>query len=342
MSRPQPRRCGASARGRARLAIAAGLLFVAGLMLVSCAPGALSTQSQRIAYEPPDDACRGQVLALDSTGDFFAQRILAGAAIGAGGGALIGGLASRSWSGALIGAISGAVVGGATAYWTGLEQQNLSDAALESQMSADLARENSEIDRTQFAFDRLTDCRFRQAAEVRAEYHAGRLNRDQAEARMAELRRLAQGDTDLARLINERIQGRGAQFVYATERLGAPPPPPVPAGNATVRRAAALKLTPSPDAPAVDRLRPRELVTVTGGRDGYALVRTPSGARGYTAASDLIGPGVRSVQVATAQARPTGGSVGTLAGSNAARRDAFAQSVAVTQSAEASGFQLSS
>ena len=339
---PQPRARGTPARPRPQKAIAAGTLLAAGLMLASCAPGALSFQSQRIAYEPADDACRGRVLALDSTGNFFAARILAGAAIGAGGGALIGGVASQSWNGALIGAISGAVVGGAAGYWSGLEQQNLSNAALADRMSGDLSRENAEIDRTQYTFDRLTDCRFHQAAEVRAAYRAGRLDRDQAEGRMAELRQLAQGDLGLAQLINDRIQGRGAQFAYATQRLGAPPPPPVPSGNATVRRAVALKLTPSPDAPSVEQLRPRERVTVTGGRDGYALVRTPGGTRGYTAASDLAGPGVRSVHVATVRSSARGGSVGTLAGSNAARRDAFAQSVAVTQSAETSGFQLSS
>ena len=146
---PQPRARGTPARPRPPKAIAAGTLLAAGLMLASCAPGALSFQSQRIAYEPADDACRGRVLALDSTGNFFAARILAGAAIGAGGGALIGGVASQSWNGALIGAISGAVVGGAAGYWSGLEQQNLSNAALADRMSGDLSRENAEIDRTQ-------------------------------------------------------------------------------------------------------------------------------------------------------------------------------------------------
>ena len=58
------------------------------------------------------------------------------------------------------------------------------------------------------------------------------------------------------------------------------------------------------------------------------------------AASDLQGPGRRSISVASTTPVATSGDVRTLAGSNAARRDDFAQSVAVTEKAEASGFEL--
>src|ERR1700761_2648531 len=73
---------------------------IAGL-LCSCAPGAFTTQAQRIGPDDGTDACRPQLVALDSTGDFFGAAILQGTAIGAGTGALagglIGGLAAGDW-----------------------------------------------------------------------------------------------------------------------------------------------------------------------------------------------------------------------------------------------------
>lgn len=332
------------ARTRFASSFAGGALAACAVLLASCAPGSFSTQSQRVAYDDPADACRPQVLALDSTGDFFGAQILTGAAIGAGVGGLAGGLIGQNWQSALIGAASGAALGATTAYWSALQRQQLDQTALDTRVAGDLSRENAAIDRTQYAFDRLTDCRYRQAQRVRVAYHSGQFGRADAEAEMAHLRDLAAGDLGLARLINQQIQNRGAQFADATQHLGAPPPPPEPPRQAYVRRAVALRLTPRPDAPEVGRLAARERVTVTGGRDGYALVRTPAGAQGYAADQDLAGPGRRSVAVArqAGGGRTAPGAVQTLAGSNAARRDAFAESVAVTQQAQASGFQLAS
>ncbi len=87
--------------------------------------------------------------------------------------------------------------------------------------------------------------------------------------------------------------------------------------------------------------KPHEQVTVSPGRNGYALVETQSGARGYVSASDLQGAGgSRSIGVTTSTPAAAASDVRTLAGSNAARRDDFAQSVAVTEKAEATGFEL--
>lgn len=167
-------------RSRAACALAASAVLVAG-----CAPGALSTQSQRIAYDPPSDSCRPQVLALDSTGDVLGAQILTSAAIGAGVGALGGGLIGQNWQSALIGTGTGAVLGVATAYWAALQQQQIDRAALDTRVADDLARENAAIDRTQVAFDQLTDCRFRQAEGVRVACRGGRIDRPEAEADMA-------------------------------------------------------------------------------------------------------------------------------------------------------------
>ena len=318
-------------------------VIAAGLILGGCAQGSFSTQSQRIAYDDPADTCRPQVVALDSTGNFFGPQILTGAAIGAGVGALSGGLISGDWGGALIGAGAGAVLGGSVAYWSALQQQQMDQAQLYTRVSGDLVRENGQIDRTQLAYDQLVDCRFRQAANVRETYRARQIDRAQAQSQMAVIRQRAAGDQQLARMINQQIQDRGQQFAVATENLGpgAPPPTPPPSRTVTVRRAAPLKLTPDPNAPAIGQLAAHQHVSVTGGRNGYALVQTPNGERGYAAVDDLNGSGARSVSVASTAAQPAaGGSVRTLAGSNAARRDDFAQSVAVTEQAQTSGFEL--
>jgi len=318
-------------------------VIAAGTILSGCAQGSFTTQSQRIAYDDPSDSCHAEVVALDSTGNFFSAQILTGAAIGAGVGALAGGLIGGDWRGALIGAGTGAVVGGTAAYWSALQQQQMDQAALYTRVSGDLVRENGQIDRTQIAYDRLVDCRFRQAAAVREAYRARQLDRSQAEAQMAVIRQRTAGDQRLARMINQQIQDRGQQFMVATENLGpgAPPPAPPPTRTVTVRHAAALKLTPDPSAPDIGQLAARQHVTVSGGRNGYALVQTTGGQRGYAAVDDLTGTGVRSVAVAsTGTASATSSNVHTLAGSNAARRDDFAQSVAVTEQAQTSGFEL--
>ena len=125
------------------------VIVITGL-LCGCAPGAFTTQSQRIGTDDGTDTCRQQLVALDSTGNFFGADILQGAAIGAGVGALagglIGGLATGSWRGAAIGAlaggVTGAVIGGSNAYWNALQQQQMDQASLYSRVSLDLEREN--------------------------------------------------------------------------------------------------------------------------------------------------------------------------------------------------------
>jgi hypothetical protein len=330
------------------------VVAVTGL-LCGCAPGAFTTQAQRIGPDDGTDSCRPQLMALDSTGNFFGAAILQGAAIGAGTGALagglIGGLATGNWRGAAFGAlaggITGGVIGGSTAYWSALQQQRMDQASLYSRVSLDLERENVQIDKTQLAFDQLIDCRFRQARAINADYAARRIDRATAEAAMALVRQHAARDQQLAKLINQQIQDRGQQFGVATNNIDPGAAAAIAASTqvqpqqAVIRTAAVVKLRPDPAAPDIARLQPREQVTVSPGRNGYALVETPSGARGYVSAADLQGAGGRrSISVATATPAAASGDVRTLAGSNAARRDDFAQSVAVTEKAEASGFEL--
>jgi hypothetical protein len=326
-------------------------------LLCSCAPGAMTTQQQRIGADDGTDSCRAQLVALDSTGNFFGAAILQGAAMGAGAGALagglIGGLATGNWRGAAIGAlaggVTGGVIGGSTAYWNSLQQQRMDQTSLYSQVSLDLERENAQIDKTQLAFDQLVDCRYRQAQAINHDYLTHRIDRATAEAAMTLVRQRAARDVALAKMINQQIQDRGGQFGVAAGNVDPSATAAIAAASqpmsqpAVVRLAAPIKLRPEPTAPDIAQVKPREQVTVSSGRNGYALVQTASGHQGYVSASDLqAAGGSRSISVPTASPVSTSSDVRTLAGSNAARRDDFAQSVAVTEKAQASGFELGS
>ncbi len=316
-------------------------------VLAGCAPGQLTTQTSRIGPDDGTDSCRRQLVALDSTGDFFGAQILTGAAIGAATGGLAGALLGGNLKGALIGAVAGGALGAAGGYLSALQQQQSDQAGMFNQMQGDISRENAQIDRTQIAFDQLVDCRFRAAQTIREAYAQHRMDRSSAVAAMAQIKSRAERDLALARQINEQISGRTQQFEVAADTLApgtaaavAPPPPT----RAIIRQAAALKLRPDPAAPDIGQLQPRQPVTVTSRRDGYALVETAQGNTGYAPQSALQGPApvTRTIRPAAqaATGAPPPEEVRTLAGSNAARRDTFSESVAVTQQATSSGFEL--
>jgi hypothetical protein len=322
-----------------------------GVSLVAIAAllgGCVTTQEQRIGAADPGDQCRPYVVALDSTGDFFAEDIMKGALIGAAGGAMLGGLLGGNVRGVAIGAATGAIAGAATGYWMALNQQSQDQAVLASRVQGDLGRENAEIDRTQQAFDALMDCRFGQAKAVRQDVAARTLTPEQGRARMAQIRSWTDRDIALARQITGRLETRGAEFEIAAENLSpgtkdriAAQKAAAPATRqAVATRVAPVRLRPDPAAPEIATLQPRETVTVTGGRDGFALVETPSGVRGYAPADTLrSGTG----RVATPRSGAGGGDdVRTLAATNVAKRDNFSESVQVAERASASGFELTS
>src|SRR5262249_55520291 len=148
-------------------------------------------------------------------------------------------------------------------------------------------------------------------------------------------------DIALAKLINQQIQDRSQQFAVATGNIdpnaaAAIAANQTPSQPAMVRAAAPVKLTPDPGAPNIGQLSPQEQVTASPGRNGYAFVQTASGQQGYVSASDLQGGGGgrRSISVPTAGSAAGSGDMRTLAGSNAARRDDFAQSVSVAEKAQ--------
>lgn len=220
------------------------LVTVASLALPGC-----TTQNERIGADDGSDRCRPQRVALDSTGNYFAEDIIKGAAIGAVGGALLGALTGGSNAGrnALIGGVAGAAVGAAGGYWASLQQQHKDQASLLTNISNDLSRENEQIDKTQAAFAQLNDCRRDEANRVRADLAAGRLTRPQAEQAMAGVKARAAEDLRIARQINAKLEERGANFQFANEQVNPPAPAPVAAAPAPApSRAPTTQAAPRP------------------------------------------------------------------------------------------------
>lgn len=302
--------------------------MISGLAAALLLAGCVTTQAGRIGPDDGRDACRPQLLALDSTGEFYGEQILQGAAIGAASGALIGGLASGRWQGALIGAAVGGASGAAIGYYAALQRQAADQQALFLQMSKDLSSENAQLDRTQIAFNNLVDCRLRSAERVRETLRAGRTDRATAQAQMAEIRGRFQADLALAQSINGRIGTRGAEFDTAIDsaipggksaiQTAAFRPAPV---RAAPRRNVDVKFSPSPDSARIGTVNVREVVAVRPGPAGSVAVETASGLRGYAPADAF------PAQRAAAPQAEAGGDVRSLAATNLARRENFSESV---------------
>lgn len=322
-------------------------LLTAATMLGAC----VSTRAARIGGDD-GDACRTQLVALDSTGNFFGEDILRGAAVGAVSGALLGGLLAVATgqrgggiaAGAAIGAVGGGVVGGTAGYLSARQQQATDQASLSMAVAGDLAAENAQLDRTQIAFDQLMDCRFRTADQVRLDVQSGRIARPQASAAMDNIRARTQRDIQLAQTINGQIARRGAEFDTAIDTLAPDVKQaaarPVRAIPAQPRRTVKLYLRPDAGSPEVAQLPARERVTLRPARNGYAQVETSSGLRGYAVAQSFPEARNLGARPATADA----GDVRSLAASNIARRDNFAESVGTAErlTAQGQGFELAS
>lgn len=327
--------------------------LTAAAMLAAC----VTTRDGRIGSDDGSDACRAQVVALDSTGDFYGEQIIRGAAIGAASGALLGGLIAAAsgrrggdvLAGAAIGAVAGGVVGGSAGYFSARQQQASDQASLNQAVGADLAAENASLDRTQIAFNQLMDCRFATAQRVRADLRAGRLTRPQADAMMADVRARTQSDLQFAQTINARIGSRGEQFDVAIDSV-APGVKEQVRSSARARAAVpvqarapvALKLRPDAASPEVVQVRAREAVTLRPASNGFTLVETASGVRGFApmgAFPEARSLGSRPIVPAVAD----GGDVRSLAASNVARRDNFSESVNNAERlAQGQGFELAS
>lgn len=205
-------------------------------------------------------------------------------------------------------------------------------------LDATLRQENADLDALQIAFDALLYCRWIEARTIRAEYTANRTPRAAADSRMAALRARLQRDLARAQSVLDAMEGRARQREPAVEAAA----PGIAASRArtgaggtrrvTAAATVALRLRPEAGAPEIGRVAAGQTVQVRPAQAGFALVEG-QGLRGYAPAG--------AFQIAEpAPPAATGGPVRQLAATNIARRDNFAESLALARDAAVSGFEL--
>ena len=323
---------------------------IAAVTAAAMLAGCVSTQASRIGTDDGRDACRTYVVQLDSTGDFYGEDILRGAVIGAGTGALAGGLIAAATgrrgsdilAGAAIGALAGGVIGGTAGYIQARQRQAQDQQQLLMAVGGDLRNENAQLDRTQIAFDQLVNCRMNAANQIRRDVRAGRMSRDQGMALMSYQRQLMQRDVALAQQINQKIGTRGSEFDTAIETIAPGTKQAATARRAptptTARVSAPIRIRPDAGAAEIGQLSARDQVTVTPAQGNFAMVETSSGLRGYVPASAV---GVRGLGTEPSAGRGQDGEFRQLAASNIARRDNFSESVQnADRLAQGQGFEL--
>lgn len=200
--------------------------MVASVSLVTASLTGCTTQQSRIGTDDGTDSCRAYVVALDSTGNYYAEDMIQGAMIGAVGGALMGGLLSGSWKGAAVGAAAGAVAGAIGGYWQNRMQQGRDQAILS--VVSDMRHENEQLDKTNGAFQQLSDCRHREAAQIKAQYAAKAISREEAQSRLRHLASLARKDLEILNTITANSNKRVSEYQYAAAQIDPSLPPPAP------------------------------------------------------------------------------------------------------------------
>ncbi|MEI6986913.1 MAG: YMGG-like glycine zipper-containing protein [Rhodospirillaceae bacterium] len=228
------------------------ITMIACVSLVTSSLAGCSSRSERIGTDDGTDSCRSLVVALDSTGNYFAEDMIQGALIGAAGGALLGGLASGSWKGAAIGAAAGAVAGALGGYWKNKMDQGRDQAIVT--VASDMRRENDQLDKTNAAFRQLADCRRNEAKRIKAQYAAKAITRDVAKSQLGNLAALARKDLDILNSILANSDKRANEYQYAAAQID--PTVPLPEEPAKVSKqveAAPVKTVqhkqPTPHAP---------------------------------------------------------------------------------------------
>lgn len=216
----------------------------------------------------------------------------------------------------------------------------------------EMTRENADLDSLQIAFDSLLYCRWIEARTVRADFAARRVSRPQAEARMAALRARLRADLDRARAVLAELEQRAAARDPALEVMApgsrdATERNRRARGDATSVVAAAtvpLRLRPDAGAPEVGHVAAGQNVTVRPAENGFAYVEGGGQARGYAPAGafQAAGRALAAQRAAEGRDPPATVAIRRLAATNLARRDNFAESVTLAETAAVSGFEMAS
>ena len=292
-------------RSRLCASVVVALLLPACSTLEQGYKDAKATIEQRFrpSADDPNDPCRPQRAALDQTGNHFSQSLIDGPLAiltkKISEGILTGRIPdSRALT---IGVATSSIKGLATGYWLKqLDQTQNNQAALLTNIAKDLKVENEQIDRTQTALDELVRCRHREADVIRSDLAAGRVDRTEAQTRMAAVRQRYDQDLEIARKISANVKDRGANFQFANEQVN--PQPYLAVRNAVLR--------------ADSNVTSRDVGDVRGGTvysasradDQWFKVFLPDGRQGFVEVEVLTTPSPQPVEPAppekTAEAPP--------------------------------------
>jgi hypothetical protein len=229
------------------------------------------------------DVCRQERAALERSGDYFSQSLMAGAVEAAK--KLLQDLKKGQRPDSrtiVVGAATTTITGVATGYWLKQREQSPTEQALLAAILKDLRQENEQIDRTQAALDALVRCRRREADIIRADLTAGRVDRPEAQTRMAAVRQRYEQDLEIARNISGRVMDRGANFQFANEQVN--PQPYLAVRDAVLRKQAIAT------APQVGRLVSGTLYSASRADDNWFKVYLPNRTEGFVEVAVLNTP----------------------------------------------------
>ncbi|MGK7867579.1 hypothetical protein [Falsiroseomonas sp. E2-1-a20] len=210
------------------------------------------------------------------------------------------------------------------------------------ELAAELARENAALERLQIAFDALLYCRWTEVRVIRADAGSGAFPAAELPQRLGAAEGRLRRDVDQARQTRERIAARSARIEQAVEAaspgtraaLAAARAPQAGTTRAVASAAVPLRARPDGTAPVVATLEAGRDVGLRRAAGGFVLADAGGGVSGYA-------PGTAfTVQAAIPDSAPEGvGRLRSLAATNLARRDAFAQSVELASRSGVQGFE---
>lgn len=158
-------------------------------------------------------------MALDSTGNFFAEDMLKGAVAGAVTGGLVAALLGGSGKDIAASALAGGVVGAIGGYYKSRMNQGRDQAVLA--INNDLTREANELDKADVAVHALIACRIEQRDRIRADYASRRISRNEAQRRWSQLQEQVDRDNNLMQMVADNIGKRQEEYQYAHEQVAA-------------------------------------------------------------------------------------------------------------------------
>ena len=200
------------------------------------------------------------------------------------------------------------------------------------ELEAELARENVALERLQIAFDALLYCRWTEVRVIRSEAAAGTVPAAERDRRLGLAENRLRRDVTEGGRIRDNLAARSARIEAAVERASPGTRAALAAARSTVDaqpRAVAsapivLRLRPDATSPITARLPAGAPARLRAGPNGFAYADAGPQARGYALSNSFTL--VPQVQAGSA---PGMSRLRSLAATNIARREGFAQSISL-------------